>query len=457
MCHTKILFVFFGAKSYGNKCIPKKLLQETIGGLWDGDAREPSNWLLYALERIKTATPTSFKFPQRFTHLEGIVNELKTTSLAKRTNEKNERKIETYKKELDKLAKQLEEKLHKVKLNATKKALNGFIWYEKHFYNVLNTIHRHRSVEEPLVEKLKKCLEEKGVGACPALEERCRSQVGYYRNHYDSLRSKNKFIQKIMGKKQEIYVKLELLKVRLRTKNKFSQMIMDVKQEIRDKLERLKGITGAEAFFKLLARDLCLPKTLSTYAKYHNNKVDQKKGQEVDIVGRISRNVCLGLKRNHNKYNELDCREVLKQTRVVSTSGGRLQSGYDFDYSALWNEFASKLLTNGECAGEILQDVDVNQDGAFQFKCSKAIALCNCIVGVGETGWKAHFFSPEEEGSSIELNVLKDDKTDYVSFEIMENGEHLAYGDVNEGDVEGAIGNGRRRLLSTGSGQKEGV
>ena len=48
----------------------------------------------------------------------------------------------------------------------------------------------------------------------------------------------------------------------------------------------------------------------------------------------------------------------------------------------------------------------------------------------------------------VELNVFRDG--DYVSCEIMENGEALAYGDMNEEDVEDATGM-RRRLLQSGS------
>ena len=83
----------------------------------------------------------------------------------------------------------------------------------------------------------------------------------------------------------------------------------------------------------------------------------------------------------------------------------------------------------------------------------QAGGLCDCIVGVGATGWEAHFFSPEQEGISLELTMFKDKKTGYVSYVIMKNGKTLAYGDVNEGDVEGATGNRRRRrLLQGGAG-----
>ena len=42
---------------------------------------------------------------------------------------------------------------------------------------------------------------------------------------------------------------------------------------------------------------------------------------------------------------------------------------------------------------------------------------------------------------------------DYVSYEIKENDDYLAYGDVNEGDVEDATGwrRRRRRLLQGGT------
>ena len=71
--------------------------------------------------------------------------------------------------------------------------------------------------------------------------------------------------------------------------------------------------------------------------------------------------------------------------------------------------------------------------------------MCDYIVGVGETGWEAKFFSPEEEGSYIHLTVFKNEDG-YVSYELKENDVALAYGDVNEGDVEVATGYRRRRL-----------
>ena len=94
----------------------------------------------------------------------------------------------------------------------------------------------------------------------------------------------------------------------------------------------------------------------------------------------------------------------------------------------------------------------MESDGTFSFECSEAEELCDCIVKVGETGMEPQFYA-EDGDYKLELNVFRDGG--YVSYEIKENGEALAYGDVNEGDVEDATGHRRRRrrrLLQAGAG-----
>jgi len=461
VCYTKILFVFFGTKSYGNKCITEELLRETIGGMWNGGASEASKRLIETVKKIKTAISTSFKFPERFTfkfperftHLERIVQELeKEPFLANSMRKRNKHKIETYTNELDKLEEQMEEKRHELKLMATKEMLKyirtRYSIYRRHQLNITTKLRHQLNI----TTKLRECLLEKGVGACQALEKSFSRRISYYSHKFQQLLKKNRNILKIQNQKRQITHKLSQLRTRYR------------------------GTSDADAFFSLLQRGSCLPKTIHTYTTGHMNTVKRREKTEhkVNIVGRISRNVCLNIQERHKycksimymrsrractnrarkKCKKFDCENVLRQTKSLSKGTGRslLQSGYDFDYSALWDEFASNVLTNGECDGKILQDVDVHEDGSFAFECSKAEKLCDCIVGVGETGWEAHFFSPEEEGSALELTVFRDDETGYVAYEIMENGEALAYGNVNEGDAEDATGYRRRRLLQGGVG-----
>ena len=120
----------------------------------------------------------------------------------------------------------------------------------------------------------------------------------------------------------------------------------------------------------------------------------------------------------------------------------------DIDYEALWDEFTSMVRSNKKCRGRVLEDVHVESDGTFSFECSEAKELCDCIVKVGETGMEPHFYA-EDGDYTLELNVFRDDESGYVSYEIKENDDYLAYGDVNEGDVEDATGM-RRRLLQVG-------
>merc|ERR1711907_308642 len=104
---------------------------------------------------------------------------------------------------------------------------------------------------------------------------------------------------------------------------------------------------------------------------------------------------------------------------------------------ALWDEFTLMVRSNGKCRARVLKDVHVESDGAFSYECSVAKALCNCIVKVGKTGMEPKFYAKDGD-YKLELNVFRDGG--YVSYEILENGKALAYGDVNEGDVEGVTG-----------------
>ena len=104
--------------------------------------------------------------------------------------------------------------------------------------------------------------------------------------------------------------------------------------------------------------------------------------------------------------------------------------------------------SNKKCPARVLEDVHVESDGTFSFECSEAKELCDCIVKVGETGVEPRFYA-EDGDYTLELNVFRDGE--YVSYEIKENDDYLAYGDVNEGDVEDATGYRRRRLLQAGA------
>ena len=150
---------------------------------------------------------------------------------------------------------------------------------------------------------------------------------------------------------------------------------------------------------------------------------------------------------------KLKCAAVEKsqpKRRRLLAKGGLTDE--HIDYEALWGEFTSMVRSNKKCRARVLEDVHVESDGTFSFQCSEAKELCDCIVKAGETGIKPHFYA-EDGDYKLELNVLRDDESGYVSYEIKENDDYLAYGDVNEGDVEDATGyRRRRRLLQSGVG-----
>merc|ERR1712006_29621 len=111
-------------------------------------------------------------------------------------------------------------------------------------------------------------------------------------------------------------------------------------------------------------------------------------------------------------------------------------------YSDDWDEFTTYVKTTwGTCNSEILQDVNVDDDGSFSFHCSQAAALCNCIQHVGGSGEEQHFVA-----GNIGLNVFLHEGE--VSYEITEGGEAFSYGDVNEGKMDRR----RRRLLQNSKG-----
>merc|ERR1711918_103290 len=99
-------------------------------------------------------------------------------------------------------------------------------------------------------------------------------------------------------------------------------------------------------------------------------------------------------------------------------------------YSDVWNVFTTYVQTKrGTCNSHMLQDVSVDGDGSFSFKCSQAAALCNCIQHVGGSGEEQHFVA-----GNIGLNVFRLDGT--VSYEITEDGNAVVYGAVNDGKMD---------------------
>eukprot|EP00942_MAST-04A_sp_MAST-4A-sp1_P013123 g13123.t1 len=119
-----------------------------------------------------------------------------------------------------------------------------------------------------------------------------------------------------------------------------------------------------------------------------------------------------------------------------------LKNTRSLNYRELWEHFTNNVQSDGTCKASILKKVRVEPNGNFHFSCSTANELCTCIFNVGETGKEAKFYSPDE---TLALNVFKDGNT--TAYEILESGEAVGYGDVNEGRMDR-----RRRLLQLGGG-----
>jgi hypothetical protein len=111
-----------------------------------------------------------------------------------------------------------------------------------------------------------------------------------------------------------------------------------------------------------------------------------------------------------------------------------------------WIEFTKYVESSHpkDAPGWVLMDVHVTDNGDFSFRCSEAKGLCNAIYYVKNTGEEVQF-----SAGSISLNVFLLDGQ--VSYEACEDGACGSYGNVNEGDVEDALGSmRRRRLLQSG-------
>ena len=91
---------------------------------------------------------------------------------------------------------------------------------------------------------------------------------------------------------------------------------------------------------------------------------------------------------------------------------------------------------------DMLSQVDVDSDGAFEFSCRQSPQLCKCIsaIGTGDVGDQVFF------ADDLELTVFRSDDG-YAAYEIKDGDEYIDYGDVNDGRKDR-----RRKLLQVGAG-----
>merc|ERR1711871_1653736 len=124
-----------------------------------------------------------------------------------------------------------------------------------------------------------------------------------------------------------------------------------------------------------------------------------------------------------------------------------VKTGEEYHYSALWADFVEYVEVGEKqyhvCSSgqDILSQVNVDSNGAFEFSCRRSPRLCKCIYAIG-TGFVGDqvFFADD-----LELIVFRTDDG-YAAYEIKEGDEYIDYGDVNDGRRDRR----RRRLLQTG-------
>ena len=125
------------------------------------------------------------------------------------------------------------------------------------------------------------------------------------------------------------------------------------------------------------------------------------------------------------------------------------KTGEEYDYSALWEDFVEYVEVDDQQADvcssgqDMLSQVDVDSDGAFEFSCERSPRLCKCIsaIGTGTVKRDQVFFADD-----LELTVFRSNDG-YPAYEIKEGDEYIDYGDVNDGRLDR-----RRRLLQGGAG-----
>ena len=121
----------------------------------------------------------------------------------------------------------------------------------------------------------------------------------------------------------------------------------------------------------------------------------------------------------------------------------------EIDYSALWEDFVEYVEVDEQQADvcssgyDMLSQVSVHSNGAFEFSCDQSPRLCKCIsaIGTGKVGDQVFF------ADDLELTVFRAD--DGYAYEIKEGDEYIDYGDVNDGRRDRR----RRRLLDSRGGR----
>ena len=150
----------------------------------------------------------------------------------------------------------------------------------------------------------------------------------------------------------------------------------------------------------------------------------------------------------HNNITEVkggEGKRLIKAiNKVVQSKEGEKHRRRLLNWKNHWEQFTTYVeTTKGSCPESILTGVIVKPTGEFYFSCSQSPKLCDCIEHVADSSEEQTFAA-----GNIGLAVFLVDGT--VGYEISEDGEAFAYGDVNEG--KNARRRRRRLLQSRGGG-----
>ena len=102
------------------------------------------------------------------------------------------------------------------------------------------------------------------------------------------------------------------------------------------------------------------------------------------------------------------------------------KTGEEYDYSELWADFVHYVEVDEQQADvcssgyDMLSQVNVDSNGAFEFSCRRSPRLCKCIsaIGTGKVGDQIFF------ADDLELTVFRADD-EYAAYEIKEGDEYV--------------------------------
>lgn len=422
LCHAQKLYLLLGTTKFQDRCVTREKLKDVIGKKWGKNHRKA---------KVKDQLRLIQKAVKKVTRKSTLPRKLKTLSAMVKAMDVEPEDLMVVKKGAEgaDLKQRGSDIVRLHKLNQQIKLAEDE--YLEKIKNVVGNVKEGTDIAEKVrlgsLSQLKCAL---GMIAPEIRRSKCPTTNVRKRHRLEILKYSFKFpkycsnLPKLQAEKKKILDRYEVDKWTMEyiLENYFFG------DAVKDSINAKESF---DTFYDIMKHQLCLPHTQHTFQQGRSNTIEPRNAKS-NVAKRIAAFVN---------------RQRSRSRRRLLTKGGLADE--NIDYEALWDEFTSMVQSNNKCRARVLEDVNVESDGTFSFECSEAKELCDCIVKVGETGVEPRFYA-EDGDYTLELNVFRDG--DYVSYEIMENGEALAYGDVNEGDVEDATGmrRRRRRLLQGG-------